>query len=105
MRREASSSNSYFKKESCGVLQEGFQVPPIEIKIFYGDYLKWPPLRNLFAAVYINNSRLSIVAKLFHLNAKTSSDAKEIVSKAPLTNEGLDIAWVKVEFREDSAAK
>ena len=44
------------------------------------------------------------MAKLFHLNANTSGDAKEIVSKAPLANDGFDIAWVKVEFKEDSAA-
>ena len=60
-----------------------FHVPPCDIEIFFGDYLKWPSFRDLFTAVYVNNSRLSKVEKLFYLNSKTISDAKDIVSKAP----------------------
>ena len=67
--------------------------------MFYGDYLMWPLFRDLFTAVYIKNCRLSKVEKLFHLIAKTSGDAKEIVSKAPLTNDGFDIAWTALCHR------
>ena len=35
-----------------------FYVPPCDIEIFSGDYLKWPSFRDLFTAVYVNNSRL-----------------------------------------------
>ena len=93
MIREPTSSNSSFKRENHGVVQDGFQVPPIDIDILFGNYLKWNSLRDVFAAVYINNSRLSKVEKLFQLNAKTSCEAKDIVSKTPLTNEGFDLAW------------
>ena len=76
-----------------------FHVPPCDIEIFSGDYLKWPSFRDLFTAVYINNTRLSKVEKLFHLNAKTSGDAKEIVSKASLTHDGFDVAWSNLKQR------
>ena len=55
------------------------QVPPIDIGNFYGDYLKWPSFRDPFTAVNINNSSLNKVEKRFHLNAKTSGEAKDIV--------------------------
>ena len=79
------------KTEASG--SRGFHVPPCDMEVFSGDYLKWPSFRDLFTAVYVKNSSLSKVEKLFHLNSKTSGDAKEIVSKAPLTNEGFDVAW------------
>ena len=72
-------------------LQNGVEVPPCDIEIFYGDYLMWPSFKDLFTAVYIKNSHLSKVEKLFHLNAKTAGDAKEIVSKTPLTNDEFNI--------------
>ena len=76
-----------------------FHLPPCDIEIFCGDYLNWPSFRDLFTAVYINNTQLSKVEKLFHLNAKTSGDAKEVVSKAALTNDGFDIAWQNLKQR------
>ena len=48
-----------------------FHVPPCDIDIVTGDCLKWPSFRVLFTAVYINNTQLSKVEKLFHLNDKT----------------------------------
>ena len=33
------------------------------------------------------------------LKLKTSTEAKEIVSKAPLTNDGFDIAWTAFCYR------
>ena len=76
-----------------------FHVPPCDIEVFAGDYLKWPSFRDLFTAVYASNTRLSKVEKLFHLNSKTSGAAHEIVSKAPLTNDGFDIAWSNLKGR------
>lgn len=37
--------------------------------------------------------------KLFHLTNKTRGEAKEVVRKAPLTNEGFDIAWRALKIR------
>jgi len=42
--------------------------------------------RVLFTVIYINNPRLTPIEKLFHLNAKTSGDAHNIVSNSPLSN-------------------
>ncbi|XP_049316322.1 uncharacterized protein LOC125779271 [Bactrocera dorsalis] len=68
-------------------------LPPCDTEIFHGDVLQWPSFRDLFAAIYGNNPRLSPVEKLFHLNQKTRGEAKAIVSKAPLTNDGFALAW------------
>jgi len=77
----------------------GCRLPPCDTEVFKGDYLKWPTFRDLFTAVYVNNSRLTSVEKLFHLNAKTSDEAKAIVAKSPLTNEGFDSAWAALRGR------
>ena len=58
--------------------------------------------RDLLTAVYIKNIRLSKVEKLFHLSVRTSGEAKDIVSKAPLVNEGFDIAWTAHCHRFDN---
>jgi len=42
---------------------------------------------------------LTSVEKLFHLNAKTSGEAKAIVAKSPLTNEDFDSAWAALRDR------
>lgn len=60
------------------------QLPPCDTEVFRGDYVSWPSFRDLFTAIYINNSRLSDVEKLCHLLRKTSGEAKEIVSKSPV---------------------
>ncbi|XP_070075760.1 uncharacterized protein [Drosophila takahashii] len=53
-------------------IPSGCRLPPCDTEVFEGDYLKWPTFRDLFTAVYVNNTRLTPVEKLFHLNAKTS---------------------------------
>jgi len=55
--------------------------------------MRWSTFRDLFTAIYINNPSLTPVEKLFHLNAKTSGDAHNIVSSSPLTNDGFRLAW------------
>ncbi|KAH8316837.1 hypothetical protein KR059_012939, partial [Drosophila kikkawai] len=77
----------------------GCRLPPVDTEVFTGDYLRWPTFRDLFTAIYINNSRLTPVERLFHLLSKTSGDAHAIVSKAPLTNEGFVSAWSSLSDR------
>ncbi|KAH8338754.1 hypothetical protein KR059_012086, partial [Drosophila kikkawai] len=77
----------------------GCSLPPCDTEIFDGDYLRWPTFRDLFTAIYVNNSRLTPVEKLFHLNAKTSGEAHAIVSKSPLTNDGFQSAWSALHDR------
>ncbi|XP_073821387.1 uncharacterized protein [Musca autumnalis] len=70
-----------------------FRLPPCDTEVFSGDYMAWPTFRDMFTAVYIDNSCLSSVEKLFHLVKKTKGEAKEIVQKSPLTNSGFAQAW------------
>ncbi|KAH8272134.1 hypothetical protein KR018_001743, partial [Drosophila ironensis] len=55
--------------------------------------------RDLFTAIYRNNPRLTEVEKLFHLNAKTTGKAHDIVSRFPLTNDGFQAAWAELTLR------
>ena len=72
-------------------------LPPCDVDMFEGDYLSWPAFRDLFTALYINSSRLSNIEKLYHLIRKTSGEAKEIVSKYPLSNLGFELAWTNLK--------
>uniref|UniRef100_A0A0A1XQH6 Protein dopey-1 homolog n=1 Tax=Zeugodacus cucurbitae TaxID=28588 RepID=A0A0A1XQH6_ZEUCU len=80
-------------QQTAEPVRYSLNLPPCDTEIFHGDVLQWPSFRDLFAAIYGNNSRLSPVEKLFHLNQKTRGEAKAIVSKAPLTNDGFALAW------------
>ncbi|XP_075150627.1 uncharacterized protein LOC142224725 [Haematobia irritans] len=71
----------------------GLRLPPCDTDTFKGGYTAWPSFRDLFTAIYIKNSRLSNVEKLFHLTQKTAGEAREIISNVPLTNEGFTLAW------------
>ncbi|XP_037826545.1 uncharacterized protein LOC119614493 [Lucilia sericata] len=73
-----------------------FNVPPCDMPTFHGDFKSWASFRDLFKAIYGNNTRLSGVEKLFYLKQKTSGEAKEIVDNAPLTNDGFLIAWTQL---------
>ncbi|XP_075150623.1 uncharacterized protein LOC142224721 [Haematobia irritans] len=68
-------------------------LPPCDTDVFEGNFLDWPTFRDLFQAVYVNNSRLTDVERLCHLVRKTSGEAREIVSKFPLTHRSFALAW------------
>ncbi|XP_075159384.1 uncharacterized protein LOC142232519 [Haematobia irritans] len=70
-----------------------FTLPPCDTEVFCGDYMAWPTFRDMFTAIYIKNSRLSPVERLFHLVQKTKGEARDIVQKSPLTDRGFEIAW------------
>jgi len=80
-------------------ISSGCRLPPCDTEVFSGDYLRWPTLRHLLTAIYINNPGLTPVEKLFHLNAKTSGDAHTIVSNSPFTNDGFRSAWANLTER------
>ncbi|KAI8116031.1 hypothetical protein CVS40_11826 [Lucilia cuprina] len=68
-------------------------IKPKQTRTDFCYFVTWPTFRDLFTALYINNSRLSKIEKLFHLIQKTGGVARKIVSNASLTNESFDIAW------------
>ncbi|XP_075157511.1 uncharacterized protein LOC142230768 [Haematobia irritans] len=78
------------------------RLPPCDTDVFRGGYSAWPTFRDLFSAIYINNSRLSNVEKLFHLTQKTSGEAREIISNVPLTNDGFILAWKNLTDRYEN---
>ncbi|XP_059223278.1 uncharacterized protein LOC131997037 [Stomoxys calcitrans] len=78
------------------------RLPPCDTDVFKGGYREWPTFRDLFSAIYINNSKLSKVEKLFHLTQKTAGEAREIISNVPLTHEGFDIAWRNLVHRYEN---
>ncbi|XP_041449408.1 uncharacterized protein LOC121404212 [Drosophila obscura] len=82
--------------------QGGCRLPPCDIEVFAGDYVRWPTFRDLFTAIYINNPRLSPVEKLYHLTTKTRGDPKAIVEKSPLTNDGFEAAWSALRSRYEN---
>ncbi|XP_073811758.1 uncharacterized protein [Musca autumnalis] len=79
-----------------------FNLPPCDLEVFSGDSMAWPTFRDMFTAMYIDNSRLSSVEKLFHLVQKTKGEAKEIVQKSPLTNSGFSQAWSNLSDRYEN---
>ncbi|XP_075167658.1 uncharacterized protein LOC142239771 [Haematobia irritans] len=76
-----------------GDMVHNLTLPPCDTDIFEGNFLSWPTFRDLFQAVYVNNSRLTDVERLCHLVRKTSGEAREIVSKFPLTHRSFALAW------------
>ena len=78
------------------------RLPPCDTDTFKGGYREWPTFRDLFSAIYINNSKLSNVEKLFHLTQKTVGEAREIISHVPLTNDGFTLAWKNLTDRYEN---
>ncbi|XP_059222522.1 uncharacterized protein LOC131996725 [Stomoxys calcitrans] len=76
-----------------------FHLPACDTETFCGDYKSWPSFRDMFSAIYVNNSSLSNVQKLFYLMKKTEGEAHDIVMKGPLTNSGFDTAWANLVDR------
>ncbi|XP_073821304.1 uncharacterized protein [Musca autumnalis] len=68
-------------------------LPPIDIDIFAGDFISWPSFRDLFTTLFIENSRLSDIERFCYLLQKTTGEAREIVSRFPLTNCSFPLAW------------
>jgi len=73
---------------------EGCRLPSCDTEVFHGDYLRWPTLRDLFTAIYVNTPRLTPVEKLYHLSSKTAGEANEIIAKFPLINDGFASSWI-----------
>ncbi|XP_036345828.1 uncharacterized protein LOC118755085 [Rhagoletis pomonella] len=73
--------------------KHNIHLPPCDTDVFKGDYLSWPTFRDMFTAIYISNQELTPVEKLYYLNQKTKGEAKDIVSKCLITNEGFATAW------------
>ncbi|XP_036336127.1 uncharacterized protein LOC118746379 [Rhagoletis pomonella] len=88
--------------EGTSVQEHNIHLPPCDTEVFKGDYLSWPTFRDMFTAIYILNKRLTPVEKLFHLNQKTLGEAKDIVRKCPLTNEGFATAWKNLTDRYEN---
>ncbi|XP_075162890.1 uncharacterized protein LOC142235523 [Haematobia irritans] len=100
--KEKAERQSFETPPTNSEFSTALRLPPCDTDIFRGGYAAWPSFRDLFSAIYINNSRLSNVEKLFHLTQKTSGEAREIISNVPLTNDGFTLAWRNLEDRYEN---
>ncbi|XP_067629436.1 uncharacterized protein [Eurosta solidaginis] len=78
------------------------RLPPCDTEVFKGDYLSWPTFRDMFTAIYISNDDIYPIEKLYYLSQKTKGEANEIVSNAPVTNEGFEMAWKNLTERYEN---
>lgn len=83
-------------------IMHSLALPPCDIDVFEGDFQSWPTFRDLFSTVYINNSRLSDIERLCHLTRKTSGEAREIISRFPLTHRSFGLAWKALKDNYDN---
>ncbi|XP_061396698.1 uncharacterized protein LOC133332313, partial [Musca vetustissima] len=98
----ASATRSFVLDQIPNDSVHNLALPPCDTDVFEGDFHSWPTFRDLFTAVYINNSRLSDIERLCHLVRKTSGEAREIVSKFPLTNRSFVLAWKSLKETYDN---
>ncbi|XP_073841332.1 uncharacterized protein [Musca autumnalis] len=72
---------------------QGFScsVPPCDTGVFHGSYEAWPTFRDMFTAIFIKNTRLSPVEKLFYLYQKTEGEAREVNRNVALTESVSEI--------------
>ncbi|XP_075151048.1 uncharacterized protein LOC142225157 [Haematobia irritans] len=100
--KEKEERQSFGTPPTTSDFSTALRLPPCDTDIFRGGYSAWPSFRDLFSAIYINNSRLSNVEKLFHLTQKTSGEAREIINNVPLTNDGFTLAWKNLKDRYEN---
>ncbi|XP_075150765.1 uncharacterized protein LOC142224874 [Haematobia irritans] len=101
-KEESQRESSVTHRPFDGDFSPALRLPPCDTDVFKGGYTSWPTFRDLFSAIYIKNSRLSNVEKLFHLTQKTAGEAREIISNVPLTNEGFSLAWKNLTDRYEN---
>ncbi|XP_075163297.1 uncharacterized protein LOC142235931 [Haematobia irritans] len=100
--RSDDSHSSSVSSRGDNSSSHSLNLPPCDIDVFDGDFLNWPTFRDFFTAVYINNSRLSDIEKLCHLLKKTSGEARDVVSKFPLTHRSFALAWKALKGTYDN---
>ncbi|XP_058983004.1 uncharacterized protein LOC101898218 isoform X1 [Musca domestica] len=98
---ESQDNMATINSSGCDIVHD-MAMPPIDIDIFVGDFSSWPSFRDLFSVIYINNSRLGDVQRLYYLLQKTAGDAREIVSQFPLTNRGFAFPWKALNDEYDN---
>lgn len=78
------------------------KVPPCDTEIFEGSYEQWPSFRDMFTAVYINQTKLTPVTKLYHLRNKTTGEAGAIVKRYALSHNNFLLAWEALKCRYEN---
>ncbi|KAH8236067.1 hypothetical protein KR032_000094, partial [Drosophila birchii] len=59
LRQKIASQSTQASANVITPLSTGCRLPPVDTEVFAGDYLRWPTFRDLFTAIYIQNSRLT----------------------------------------------
>lgn len=80
-------------------------LPPIQIPPFAGDYKKWEPFRDRFAALIIENQGLSDFIRMHFLVSFLRGRALECIANLTVTADNFAIAWSALKDRYDSTRR
>lgn len=77
-------------------------LPKISIPKFSGDYASWPPFRDLFSSMIIENDDILAVEKLHYLKSNVSGDASRLIANFAVTANNFTLAWEALVSRYDN---
>jgi len=86
-------------KESSPSVLTGAPPPPrttlprIQLPHFSGRYEDWPPFRDLFQSLIIDDASLSDVTRLHYLKSSLKEEAETLIRSFPTTRENFARAW------------
>ena len=79
------------------------QLPKITLPTFNGNYCDWLIFKETFISLIHGNNELSAIEKFHYLLASLKDDARKIIDKLTLTEEGYNTAWELLSFRFDNS--
>ncbi|XP_055714290.1 uncharacterized protein LOC129808537 [Phlebotomus papatasi] len=81
------------------------KLPNIEIPKFSGNYVDWPPFRDMFINIVHLDRKLSDVQRLHYLVTNVDVNAKKMIKTLKITNANYRVAWdVLSNHFEDQAS-
>lgn len=78
------------------------KVPPCDVQVFYGTVEEWPSFKDIFTAVFINNTEIDDSLRLYHLRNKTKKQAGAIVERYGLAGENFKLAWNALKLKYEN---
>ncbi|XP_050508161.1 uncharacterized protein LOC114343607 [Diabrotica virgifera virgifera] len=82
---------------------EGVKLPPIQLSVFHGDYLKWIEFKDTFEGLIHNNKVLADIQKYHYLRASLKGDALKIIQSLDFSAQNYISAWQTLCNRFDNS--
>ncbi|XP_050515147.1 uncharacterized protein LOC126890325 [Diabrotica virgifera virgifera] len=82
---------------------EGVKLPPIQLPVFHGDYLKWIEFKDTFEGLIHNNKVLADIQKYHYLRASLKGDALKIIQSLDFSAQNYNSAWQTLCNRFDNS--